>query len=297
MSRPYMDEILQKNARELLPLEEKEALAQKGDPDMMELLAMGYLNSDGNVPKDPARAIYWYQRLGEQGNSVAEFNLGLFYAQGFQVPRDYEKAASWMERAAAQGEADAEILSRKYALLAKSLPLAHAGDPGAQGETARTLMELSGTLEPEQQKKQLQEAFLWAEQSAEKQDPVGLWTLALCYEHGRGTEENQQKAAELYKAGAGQEDPACLHSLGCYYLRGDVLPLDPEKGYGLCLRAAQLGYGLAMRTVGFCCQSGIGREEDMGEAIFWYEKAQEIDYDPELEKSLGQYRILSDTEQ
>ena len=47
----------------------------------------------------------WYRRAAEQGNALAQNNLGLAYAKGNGVPQDYVLAHMWWNLAAAQGSA------------------------------------------------------------------------------------------------------------------------------------------------------------------------------------------------
>ena len=49
------------------------------------------------------------QRSAIQGDSTAQFNLGVMYYQGLTVPQDYTKARQWYEKAANQGDADAQF--------------------------------------------------------------------------------------------------------------------------------------------------------------------------------------------
>jgi len=46
--------------------------------------------------------------LANQGDDVAQFDLGLLYNKGWGVPRDYVQAVRWYRRAADQGNADAQ---------------------------------------------------------------------------------------------------------------------------------------------------------------------------------------------
>ncbi len=39
-----------------------------------------------------AEAVRWYGRAAEQGNTSAQFNLGLMYGKGQGVPQDYVEA-------------------------------------------------------------------------------------------------------------------------------------------------------------------------------------------------------------
>ena len=44
----------------------------------------------------------------KHGNSRAQYNLGLMYANGIGVPKNYELAADWFRNAAEQGYAKAQ---------------------------------------------------------------------------------------------------------------------------------------------------------------------------------------------
>lgn len=48
------------------------------------------------------------QNAAEQGNVIAQFNLGLCYNKGTGVKKDRAKAAVWYQKAATQGNADAQ---------------------------------------------------------------------------------------------------------------------------------------------------------------------------------------------
>jgi TPR repeat protein len=55
-----------------------------------------------------ATALRLLRPLAEQGNAVAQYNLGVMYAQGQGVSQDYAAAASWYLKAAEQGNAVAQ---------------------------------------------------------------------------------------------------------------------------------------------------------------------------------------------
>ncbi|MFN8818923.1 MAG: tetratricopeptide repeat protein, partial [Holosporaceae bacterium] len=44
----------------------------------------------------------------EQGNAVAQYNLGVMYDEGQGVTRDYAEAVKWFRKAAEQGDANAQ---------------------------------------------------------------------------------------------------------------------------------------------------------------------------------------------
>jgi TPR repeat protein len=60
------------------------------------------------VEKDDAEAAQWLLRAALQGNALAQFHLGLSYAQGRGVDQDREQALQWLTSAAEQGLAPAQ---------------------------------------------------------------------------------------------------------------------------------------------------------------------------------------------
>jgi len=58
--------------------------------------------------QDYAAALRLFRPLANQGNDIAQFDLGVMYDKGWGVPRDHVQAARWYRLAAAQGNADAQ---------------------------------------------------------------------------------------------------------------------------------------------------------------------------------------------
>jgi hypothetical protein len=50
----------------------------------------------------------WYRKAADQGNALAQSNLGLLYASGHGAPQDYTQAAMWYRKAADQGLVEAQ---------------------------------------------------------------------------------------------------------------------------------------------------------------------------------------------
>ncbi|MEO8341460.1 MAG: tetratricopeptide repeat protein [Nitrospirota bacterium] len=58
---------------------------------------------------DYATALREWQALAEQGHVVAQYQLGLLYANGKGVTKDDAKARQWYEKAAIQGHTEAQV--------------------------------------------------------------------------------------------------------------------------------------------------------------------------------------------
>lgn len=291
MMRPYEDEITDSWMAEMLPLEEKIELAENGDEDMMERLALNYLNGD-EVDADAEKAVYWFTKLAELNHSDAQFNLALHYAKGYGVNRDFAQAAYWMQKAYENGDMDAQALVIEFTKVVEAEKKAKGGDAQAQADLAHIYMFMAGSLEQAGVGDDYAISFDYATKAAAQNNGDGLWTLALAYEHGRGVDTNKEKAVELYRKGAELGHAPSQHSLACYYLRGEIVEENKELGFELSVKSAKQGYALAMRTVGSCYQFGDGVQDDMKLAIEWYEKYLELEYDPELEQKVSIFKIL-----
>jgi TPR repeat protein len=53
------------------------------------------------VPQNYTEAAMWYRRAAEQGDSLAQYSLGLLYDRGQGVPQDVVEASKWLNLAAA----------------------------------------------------------------------------------------------------------------------------------------------------------------------------------------------------
>jgi len=54
------------------------------------------------VPQDYGEAAKWYRLAAEQGDAIAQGNLGFMYYSGQGVPQDYVQAYMWVDLAASR---------------------------------------------------------------------------------------------------------------------------------------------------------------------------------------------------
>jgi TPR repeat protein len=78
---------------------------------------LGSMYRDGlGVPQDHAEAMKWYRKAAEQGNALAQNNLGFIYSTGRGVAQDYILAHLWFNLAAAAGDKNSTTLREQLAL-------------------------------------------------------------------------------------------------------------------------------------------------------------------------------------
>lgn len=88
-------------------LREWRPLAEQGDALAQYNLGVLYRKGRG-VPQDDVQARQWYAKAAAQGQAKAQYNLGTLYFNGEGVPKDYQQALRWFRLAADQGEAVAQ---------------------------------------------------------------------------------------------------------------------------------------------------------------------------------------------
>lgn len=87
-------------------------LAEQGYRLAQYTLGLMYAQGQG-VPQDYNEAVKWFGRAAVQGVPQAQFELGMLYTRGLGVPQDYVLAHAWINLAAASADpADA----RYYAI-------------------------------------------------------------------------------------------------------------------------------------------------------------------------------------
>ena len=88
-------------------LAETRKKAEQGEAVAQYNLGLRNATGDG-VPTDAVEAVKWYRKAAEQGNAKAQTNLGLMYANGDGVPKDQTEAVKWYRKAAEQGNTNAQ---------------------------------------------------------------------------------------------------------------------------------------------------------------------------------------------
>jgi TPR repeat protein len=89
---------------------ETRAKAEQGDAVAQYNLGQMYYKGQG-VTRNYAEAAKWFRKAAEQGLAEAQYNLGVMYREGEGVTRDYAEAAKLTRKAAEQ-----EIAVAQYSL-------------------------------------------------------------------------------------------------------------------------------------------------------------------------------------
>jgi TPR repeat protein len=204
-----------KNRDYATALKEFLPLAQQGNALAQSDLGLMYEEGHG-VPQDYAEAVRWYRRAAEQGNARAQFNLGLMYEGGHGVPQDYVEAVRWYRRAAEQGNARAQ----------NNLGLIYAHDAFLDDFDQRAMPDPEGRVP-----RDYGEAIRWFRKAAEQGNAKSQFSLAFKYEQGQEVSQNYTEAIHWYRKAAEQGEPHAQFNLGVMYAKGHGVPQDYVQGY------------------------------------------------------------------
>ena len=81
--------------------------AEEGNSEAQYSLGLKYSSGDG-IQKDKAEAAKWYRKAAEQGDARAQMNLGYMYSKGEGIPKDEAEGEKWYRKSAEQGNANAQ---------------------------------------------------------------------------------------------------------------------------------------------------------------------------------------------
>jgi TPR repeat protein len=214
-------EFIDEKFAELAKLEE---LAKQGNSTAQYNLGVMYQFGKGAVAQNYTQAIFWYRKAAEQGDTSAQYNLGSMYDNGQGVVQDYNQAAYWYSQAAKQGVASAQ------------------------------------------------------------------YNLGSMYDNGQGVVQNYNQAIYWYNQAAKQGDANAQDKLGLMYLKAKGVAQNYYQAFFWFNKAAEQGDAEGQNNLGFMYQNGYGVTKDNQTAVYWYRKAAEQGYATAITnlKELGQ---------
>ena len=181
-----------------------------------------------------------YKAKAEQGDPVAQFELGNCYGNGRGVKMDFVEAVKWYRKAADQGHAGAQL----------NLGGCYCFGTGVEKNTA--------------------EGVKWYRKAADQNDAKAQRKMADCYQFGLdGVEQDFKEAVTWYRKAAEQDDATAQVRLGLNYERGQGLEKDFAEAVKWYRKAAEKGDTKAQVRLGVCYFLARGVEKDFTEAYAW----------------------------
>lgn len=149
---------------------------------------------------------------GNQGDSKAQYELGILYLKGTnEVQTNFKKAILWLEKSPINKNCDVQYIIGK---------IYYDGRLGRRDHNT---------------------AFSWFKKSADQLYPKAIYKVADMYRLGEGTNYNVNAAYKYFKIGADLNDTLCIYELGICYEFGSGVNENQKEAYTLFSKAATYG--------------------------------------------------------
>ncbi|MGA2809687.1 MAG: tetratricopeptide repeat protein [Terracidiphilus sp.] len=145
------------------------SLTEQTDADAQFRVGMRYYKGE-DVPKDYAKAAYWFCKSADQGHPDGQWHLSMLYFNGQGLPKDYKLAAEWCRKATENGSPAAQFYTA-YKLLCGLQDNLKCG--GRQDYTM---------------------AAQWCRKAAEQGHVEAPYNLGSLYYHGQGVPQDYKEA-------------------------------------------------------------------------------------------------------
>lgn len=247
--------------------------AENGDEEAMEKVIEAYQgwSDDFDVEENPAKEVYWKERLAHSGDVQIMFEVAQHYVEGYGGTRDLNKSTHWLKKVIEAGHDEAQNLLDELMAAIEYEKKAVAGDAQGQAEFARFLMQIESDLN-------YADSYKYATLAANQGNALGSYILGLCYEHGRGVKRNRTKANNAYLQGAISGDAPCQFNLGCALISEEK---TKKEGVAWITKAADQEYQLALPAMGELYENGDLVEQNLERAIEWYQRSADLYDDDE----------------
>lgn len=137
-------------------------------------------------------------------------------------------------------------------------------------EDEAAALESFGPTESSQDESRLASKTEQYRNAAASGDAYAQYKLSLCYEEGRGVEQDEEAAQQWLEKAARQGHIGAQYRMGQAYAFGIRVPQNYDKAIGWYQPAAERGHVDAQYAMGMSCRYGIGVEEDLEQARRWY---------------------------
>lgn len=86
--------------------------AENGDEEAMEKVIEAYQgwSDDFDVEENPAKEVYWKERLAHSGDVQIMFEVAQHYVEGYGGTRDLNKSTHWLKKVIEAGHDEAQNL-------------------------------------------------------------------------------------------------------------------------------------------------------------------------------------------
>jgi len=244
--------------------------AEQGDAIAQCNIGSIYAEGKG-IEQNYREAVKWYTKAAEQGDASGQFYLGTMYEKGFGVVQDYEEAVKWYTRAAEKGLADAQF----------ALAAIYANGRGVLQDYKEAIRWYTKAADGGHACRK-SGIGLFSDLLAEMQAEQGLveaqFALGVFYEHGYGVPQNDKEAIKWFAKAAERGIAEAQLYLGLSYAKGQGVRQNNEEAVKWFNMAADQGLAVAQFNLGLSYENGKGVAQDDKEAVKWFTKAAEQGY-------------------
>jgi uncharacterized protein len=197
---------------------------------------------------DFATAVPIFRTLANQGNSYAQYTLGIMYVKGQGVTQDYSEGMKWIRLAADKGLVIAQ--TDLAIMLRRGWGVAHDGA----------------------------EAAAWFRRAAEQDSLVAQSALGDIYAMGDGVTPDFAEAIKWYSKAADHDSPYAQNIVGIAYEHGMSVAQSDRDAFAWYRRAANNVYDFSTLTLmhgpqynlALLYASGRGVPQDNIQAYMWF---------------------------
>ena len=201
---------------------------QQIDPDDAEAVRLDYRATEhnenpaqsniGGFGRNNVRAFWHYQKAAQRGDSTAQNNIGVMYANGRGVDQDYDEAINWFRQAARQGNTTAHNNL--------CLVYIHRGWMYANGRDVD---------------QDYAQAFTWFRRAVLQGDAEAQNIVGWMYAQGRGVDQDYAQAFTWFSKAAEQGHAEAQYNLGVMYAKGNHVSHDGVEAVEWFRKAAEQG--------------------------------------------------------
>ncbi len=192
--------------------------ARIGDSAAQYDIALRYANGVG-TKKNLAEALLWAEAAAERGHSSAQYLLGSAYQQGLGTPPDTTKALTWYLRASEKGSDKAALkLAEAYAEPQATVAFHYAMEAAHRGLADAQFTIGNYLAKGFGTEKDVVQASAWYQLAATQGLALAQYALGRAYELGDGVDIDVEQAKHWYRDAAGQGLPSA--QLALYKLDG-----------------------------------------------------------------------------
>ena len=207
-------------------------------------LAFIYHMGEGGIEKNFEKAIKYYEIASKYGNKDAYFNMGIIFEDGgYNIEKDINKAILYYEKGAEEGSVDCML------------------------NLAMLYFHTEEKIENKNEK-----LIYYFEKAAEKNNIKALINLAIIYQDGeKGIEKNIKKSIFYYQRLVELKDPYSCRCLGNFYKQGNQLfQKNIEKSLFYYEKAVEYGDLNSLTILGNIYYTGDGVAKDFEKSAFYF---------------------------